>query len=96
MLGLSLDCEKGFHPYFYDLNYVGDIVDKKYFNVCRMTFEEKVDFDKWYDSYENKEYNFSAEIKRYCCNDVKILHCCVEFYKQPKKLCAVNLSLMVH
>ena len=31
MLGLELNCEKGFHPYyFYDLNYVGEIVDKKY------------------------------------------------------------------
>ena len=37
MLGLELECEKGFHPYyFYDLNYVGEIVDKKYFDFSNV------------------------------------------------------------
>ena len=50
VLGLKLNCEKGFHPsYFYDLNYVGEIVDKKYFDLSNMSL------DKWYDSYKGKE-----------------------------------------
>ena len=63
MLGSSLSCAKAFHPYFYDLNYVGDIVDKKYFDLSNMTSVEKVEFENWYDSYRGKEYNFAEEIK---------------------------------
>ena len=69
MLGLSLNCKKGFHHYFYNLNYVGDIVHKKYFDLSDMTSIEKVEFENWYDSCRGKEHSFAEEIKRYCCND---------------------------
>ena len=56
-----------------------------------MTCVEKVEFENWYNSYRGKEYNFSEEIERYCCNDVEILRCyCVEFYKKVKELCGVE------
>ena len=66
MLDLELNCEKGFHPYFYDLNYVGEIVDNKCFDLSNVSLDERIEFDKWYDSYEGWEYNFAEEIKQYC------------------------------
>ena len=50
-----------------------------------MSADERIEFDKWYDSYKGKEYNFAEEIKRYCCDDVKILQlCCIEFYRKVR------------
>ena len=40
---------KGFHPYFfYDLNYEGEMIAKKYFDIASMNDNTKNDFEKWY------------------------------------------------
>ena len=82
ILNIDVECEKGFHPYFFsNLNYVGPIVNKKYSDISCMDEDERVKFEEWYESKMDNEYNFEEEIKTYCCNDVKILIlCCIEFY----------------
>ena len=56
-----------------------------------MSLDERIEFDKWYDSYKAKEYNFAEEIKGYYCDDVKILQlCCIEFYQKVKELCGAG------
>ena len=89
---IDVECEKGFHPYFFfDLNYVGPIVDKKYFDISCMDNDERMKFQEWYESKRDKEYNFENEVKTYCCNDVKILRlCCIEFYNLCKTTCCVE------
>ena len=91
ILNIDLECEKGFHPYFFsDLNYVGPIVDKC-FDISCMNDNERVKFEEWYKSKMDKKFNFEEEIKTYCCNDVKILRfCCIEFYNQCKTMCGVQ------
>ena len=91
ILNIDLECEKGFHLYFFsDLNYVSPIVDKKYFDISCMDDDERVKFEEWYESKMDKEYNFEEEIKTYCCN-VKILRLCsIEFYNQCKTMCSVE------
>ena len=92
ILNIDVECEKGFHPYFFfDLNYVGPIVDKKYFDISCMDNDERMKFQEWYESKRDKEYNFENEVKTYCCNDVKILRlCCIEFYNLCKTTCCVE------
>ena len=92
IFGLKLSYEKGFHLYyFYDFIYVGEIVNKKYFDLSNISYDKRIEFDKWYDSYKGEEYNFAEEIKQYCCDDVKILQlCCIEFYQKVKELCSAE------
>ena len=76
------DLCKGYHPYFfYDLNYVGELIDKKYFDVDNMSEEKKNDFEKWYlEKSKLENYNFREEMYYYCCSDVEILRRgCVKF-----------------
>ena len=64
--------EKGFHSYlFTDLDYAGNIVNK--------TFAK---FDRWYRSWEGKDYVFEQQLHQYCEMDVCILRkCCLIFLK---------------
>ena len=76
------DLCKGFHPYFfYDLNYEGKMIDKKYFDMVNMDEKTKIDFEKWYIEKSKKEkYNFREEMYYYCSSDVEILRMgCVKF-----------------
>ena len=80
-MGLGSNIEKGFHPYrFTDINYVGEIVDRKYFDVERMDENTKEKFEKWYSSQKGTLYVFKNELYYYCQTDVEILRkACVKF-----------------
>ena len=77
------DLEKGFHPYlFTDLDYVGDIVDKRFFDMSSMHDETLARFEKWYDGWNGKEYIFKDQLYQYCKMNVQILReCCLKFSK---------------
>ena len=92
ILNIDVECEKGFYLYFFfDLNYVAPIVDKKYFDISCMDNDERIKFEEWHELKRDKEYNFENEVKT-CCNDVKILRfCCIEFYNHCKTICRVEL-----
>ena len=56
------DLCKGFHPYFfYDLNYKGKMIDKKFFDEKNMDEKTKNEFEKWY--IEKKWRNIILEKK---------------------------------
>ena len=80
-MGLGENVEKGYHPYrFTDINYVGEIVNKCYFDIERMNENERRKFDEWYSSWNGKLYVFKDELFRYCQMDVEILRkACVKF-----------------
>ena len=75
------DLCKGFHPYFfYDLNYEGQMIDKKFFDVDNMDEKTKNGFEKWYLEKTIEKYNFREEMYYYCSSDVDILRKgCVKF-----------------
>ena len=80
-MGISDLC-KGFHPYFfYDLNYVGEMIDEKFFDTKNMDEKTKDEFKKWYDEKSKKGvYNFREEMYYYCGSDVDILRKgCIKF-----------------
>lgn len=81
MYGLKGCDEKGFHLYaFTDIDYVGEIVDEKYFDLENMSEEIKNKFELWYTSWKGKPYVFKDQLHYYCENDVTILHkACVKF-----------------
>ena len=65
---------KGYFPHNFtqdekDLCYEGIIPDKKYFGH---QVNDK-DFDKWYSSFNNKNYNILQESELYCKQDVIVL-----------------------
>ena len=80
-MGLGENVEKGYHPYrFTDINYVGKIVDRVYFDTERMNENERKKFNDWYASWGDKIYVFKNELFRYCQMDVEILRkACVKF-----------------
>ena len=75
------DLCKDFHPYFfYDLNYEGQMIDKKFFDVDNMDEKTKNEFEKWYLEKTIEKYNFREEMYYYCSSDVDILRKgCVKF-----------------
>ena len=55
ILDIDVECEKKFHPYFFfDLNYMGPIIDKKYFDISRMDNDERIKLEEWYESKRDK------------------------------------------
>ena len=80
-MGLENNIENGFHPYrFTDINYVGEIVDWKYFDVERMDENTKEKFEKWHSSRIGALYVFKNELYYYCQMDVEVLRkACVKF-----------------
>ena len=58
------DLCKGFHPYFfYDLNYEGEMIDKKYFDMSNMDEKTKTEFEKWYlEKSKIAKYKFREEM----------------------------------
>lgn len=80
-MGLNENVEKRLHPYlFTDIDYVGNIVDKKYFDLKSMDEHTKQKFEKWYLSWTGKQHVFKNELFYYCEMDVTTLQkACVKF-----------------
>ena len=68
---------KGNFPHLFNrpenYTYKGKTPDKKFYGYNRMTKEQKLDFDKWYESIKDKDFVFMDELKKYCKQDVIIL-----------------------
>ena len=76
----GLECgEKGYFPHFYNrpqnAAYEGPLPEAKYYGVDLMGVGEKVKFEEWHSQQTSAEvvFNFQAEMKKYCRQDVNIL-----------------------
>ncbi|MDI9312371.1 MAG: DNA polymerase, partial [Limnohabitans sp.] len=80
---------KGYFPYKFNtpenIDYIGNIPDKDYFNYERMKEGEKESFNVWYTSFNSSSYNFKEEMIKYCMNDVHILLKSVYMFKKQFK-----------
>ena len=68
---------KGYFPHEFNKpenqNYVGKYPDKQYYGYNNMTKKSKEEFDKWYDTVIDKQFDFKKEMYKYCKSDVDIL-----------------------
>lgn len=78
-LGLPNQMMKGTYPYLFNslenMNYVGPIPGIEYYDVDRMSNEEREEFLLWHDEKVKNNYVFNQkeELLNYCDNDTKIL-----------------------
>ena len=81
-LGIDNFYAKGYFPYRFltptNLNYIGKIPSKDYFDYQDKSTEEKKSFDDWYDKEKIKLYNIQNELLKYNTNDVVVLQKCFE------------------
>lgn len=81
-LGLEEICGKGYFPYRFltptNLNYIGEIPAKEFFEYNEKSQEEKKLFDQWYNEEKLKEFNIKNELLKYNTNDVVVLAKCFE------------------
>ena len=70
---------KGYFPHLFNTaahhGYRGPIPAKRYFDLAFMVRSEEaaVEFNEWHDSWAGREWDFDAELLKYCRNDVDIL-----------------------
>lgn len=70
---------KGYFPHLFhkasNFGYVGPIPAKRYFDMafCAKTAEALRDFNDWHASWAGRDWDFDAELLKYCRNDVEIL-----------------------
>lgn len=88
-MGLDASLQKGFFPHLFNtsenFNYVGLIPDKKYFDL---PFDPNgyPEFDEWYESIKDQEWNLQSEMEKYCIQDVQVLKEIVkQFDKSTRK-----------
>ena len=94
--GIS-ELKKGFFPHKFNLpgnqNYIGtyppaDNYQSEFFNV-----KKKKEFDQWYDSVKDQNFDFKKEFEDYCWSDVRLLaegclifrKCCIESTKKDSE-----------
>lgn len=69
--------KKGYFPHKFNIpenqSYIGAIPCQKYFEPDFMSPAARQDFLKWYETQKDMTYNFNAELKAYCRDDVKLL-----------------------
>ena len=81
---------KGYFPHFFNTknnqNFIGNYPDIKYYGSQHFSREEKIKFDKWYDSTKGLTFNFNNELCDYCDRDVNLLaNGCIAFIKVIKE-----------
>ena len=85
IFGFESVMSKGYFPYnflnFENYNYIGAIPAKSYFELDNLSSKELTDFNSWYKSFSNKDYNIRQELVNYCIQDVKILLLCFETFR---------------
>src|ERR1700755_818234 len=76
---------KGFFPYTFlnedKLNYKGKIPGREFFETSKLSQSERRDFEEYYNSFENKEYDIFEECMNYCITDVNVLRRCFEKFR---------------
>ena len=75
---------KGYFPHYFNndenQNYIGKYPDKSYYGYSEFNKADKINFDIWYESVKNTEFNFRLEMDKYCNSDVDILrNGCLKF-----------------
>lgn len=86
----GLEMDKGYFPHLFNkaenYGYVGDIPDRKYFDLAFVINDENGynDFNTWYESQKGKVWNFQTELEKYCINDVE---CLAEIVKSHHEIC---------
>ncbi|MDI9312027.1 MAG: DNA polymerase [Limnohabitans sp.] len=81
---------KGFFPFYLnnkeDITYNGSFPDKSFFGVETMSKQKLIQFNKWYEKENNKQYNLYEEAYKYCRNDVYILMLALLKFRNQFKL----------
>ncbi|CAB4025196.1 DNA polymerase, partial [Paramuricea clavata] len=82
------ELQKGYFPPFFNRaenqDYVGPLPNLKFYDPDGMNTDDHENFYTWYIDLSKRQYefDFQAEILRYCQSDVDILHhCCLELRK---------------
>ena len=80
------ELQKGYFPHLFNRaenqDYVGPLPDSKFYDPDGMSTDDREKFYTWYNDLVERqhEFDFQAEILRYCRSDVDILRrCCFEF-----------------
>ena len=72
-----VELAKGYFPHEFNKienqAYVGNYPDKKYYGYEQMTKNNKEDFNIWYETVKDQEFDFQKEMHKYCKSDVDIL-----------------------
>ena len=89
------ELKKGFFPHLFNTqqnqNYVGQYPDKDLFGYKFLSSKKQKEFDEWYETVKDKEFNFQKEFLEYCWSDVLLLaEGCLEFRKIIKDLSKKN------
>lgn len=76
---------KGHFPHFFNTevnqNYVGPLPDAAYYGVEYMMPSDKIEFMEWYETHKNIHFDFKAQLKAYCQQDVEVLRQACERYR---------------
>jgi hypothetical protein len=80
------EVKKGFFPHKFNIesnyNYVGPYPEKSFYGSELFNAKKKQEFDAWYETVKNTEFNFQTELQAYCWSDVELLtQVCLEFRK---------------
>ena len=76
----GLEGSKGYFPYtfFQGMFYKGPMPEKYHYNYEKLDLKDRAKFDNWYNKQKN--FDYFAELKKYCYLDVKILReACMKF-----------------
>jgi hypothetical protein len=80
------ELQKGYFPHFFNRaenqDYVGPMPEANFYDPDGMSSDDREKFYTWYNEQVERQYefDFQAEILRYCQSDVDILRrCCLEF-----------------
>ncbi|KAM3927741.1 uncharacterized protein RB166_005949 [Leptodactylus fuscus] len=73
---LGFSGSKGHFPHFFNTeenqNYVGPLPAPEYYGVDYMMPSDKKDFLEWYETQKGCTFDFKAELKSYCKQDVDV------------------------
>jgi hypothetical protein len=89
---------KGYFPHFYTSAEKFGVVEdsypeKKYYGYSEMSAKQRSSFETWYDAIESgKQFDFDAELKIYCKQDVDLLYEGVEAFRQTVKSLTSEVS----
>jgi G:T-mismatch repair DNA endonuclease (very short patch repair protein) len=68
---------KGYFPHKFNTdenqNYIGEYPSKEMYGYEEMVKVEQHNFDAWYETVKNTQFNFRQEMYKYCKSDVDIL-----------------------
>ena len=86
VFGFENQFAKGFFPHKFNTeqnyDYVGQIPEKEQFDFKWMSHERRKEFDEWYPTQFDKEWNFKQQIDFYCTLDTQILRLCCEKFRE--------------